>query len=292
MQFVTLNNGVKIPILGLGVLNIKDLKECQRVVEDALEVGYRLIDTAQAYANEEAVGAAIAASGLKREEIFITTKLFKKNTEDATKFAFDESCKKLKVDYVDLFLIHQPIGDLYAQWCAISALYKQKRIRAIGVSNFYPDRLVDFCMNNEIIPAINQFICNPFRQEIALQKIMQEYNIAYEAFSPFAQGKNNIFSNEVLSQIAKKHNKSIGQIILRWLIERNIIAIPKTAKKERMVENFKIFDFELDLEDKKQIATLETGNVGLNHRDPATIKWLNERKIGESLATSGDKLGK
>lgn len=290
---ITLNNGIKIPTLGLGVLNIRDLKECQRVVEDALSVGYRLIDTAQAYANEEAVGAALKATGIKREEVFITTKLFKTNSEDSVKKAFDESCKKLQVDYVDLFLIHQPIGDLYAQWRAMSALYKQKRIRAIGVSNFYPDRLVDFCMNNEVIPALNQFICNPFRQEVALQKTMQEYHIAYEAFSPFAQGKNGIFSNEILSQIAKKHNKTIAQVILRWLVERKIIAIPKTTSKKRMIENLSIFDFALDSKDKAQIATLEVGrSIGLNHQDPATIKWFNELKIGESVATSGKKLGK
>lgn len=290
MESLTLNNGIQMPMLGLGVLNIKDLKECQRVVEDAIEVGYRLFDTAQSYGNEAGIGAAIKATGIKREEIFMTTKLFKDYaTEDKVKAAFDESCKKLRVDYVDLFLIHQPINDLYGAWRAMSLLYKQKQIRAIGVCNFYADRLVDFCMNNEIIPAVNQCACNPFRQELELQKQCEEYHVAYEAFSPFAQGKNGIFSNKTLQKIAKKHKKSVAQVILRWLIERKIVAIPKTTQKERMRENLNIFDFRLDSHDKAQIASLEIGNVGLNHRDPAVIKWLNERKIGESLATSGKK---
>ncbi|WP_276882791.1 aldo/keto reductase [Campylobacter cuniculorum] len=285
MRTITLNNGVKMPVLGLGLLNIRDLKECQRVVEDALEVGYRLIDTAQAYANEEAVGAAIKASGIKREELFITTKLFREfATEQKAIPSFEQSCKKLGVDCVDLFLIHQPINDVYGAWRAMTKLYKEKRIRALGVSNFYPDKLVDFVMNNEITPAVNQFVCNPFRQELELAKLLQEYNITYEAFSPFAQGKNNIFSNEILAKIAKKHNKSIAQVILRWLFERNIVSIPKTTSKERMRENLNIFDFNLDESDRKQILTLNTGNVGINHQDPKMIKWLNERSIGESLA--------
>lgn len=290
---VQLNNGVAMPIIGLGVLNIQDSKECQRVIEDALEVGIRLFDTAQVYANEAEVGAAIKATGIKREEVFIITKLFREYaTEDKAQAAFDESCKKLQVDYVDLFLIHQPINDVYGSWREMSKLYRKKRIRAIGVSNFYPDRLVDFCLNNEIIPAVNQFVCNPFRQELELQKVMQEYKIAFNAFSPFAQGKNNIFSNEILNQIAKKYDKTIAQVILRWLIERNIVVIPKTTQKERMKENLNIFDFELDLNDKEQIASLDNGNVGLNHRDPAVVKWLNELKIGESLATAGARLKK
>lgn len=290
---VQLNNGIQMPIIGLGVLNIQDSKECQRVIEDALEVGIRLFDTAQVYANEAEVGAAIKATGIKREEVFITTKLFREYaTEDKARAAFDESCKKLQVDYVDLFLIHQPINDVYGSWREMSKLYRQKRIRAIGVSNFYPDRLVDFCLNNEITPAVNQFVCNPFRQELELQKVMQEYKIVFNAFSPFAQGKNNIFSNEILNQIAKKYDKTIAQVILRWLIERNIVVIPKTTQKERMRENLNIFDFELDLNDKEQIASLDNGNVGLNHRDPAVVKWLNELQIGKSLATAGERLKK
>ena len=287
MQTIILNNGVKMPILGFGMLNMPDLKECQRVVEEALELGYRLFDTSQIYGNEEALKAAIKASGIKREELFITTKIFKQNytTEARAKASFDESLKKLGSDYVDLFLIHQPVGDVYAAWRAMSELYKAGKIKAIGVSNFYPDRLVDFILNNEIKPAINQFVCNPFRQENELYELMKEYNVAFEAFSPFAQGKNNIFSNEILSQIAKKHNKSISQVILRWLIQRGIVAIPQSTKKERLKENLNIFDFSLDSEDKAKIATLNTGNVGINHRDPKMIKWLNEMKIGESLRT-------
>lgn len=293
MDFVTLNNGVKMPMIGLGLLNLRDLKECQRVIEDALEVGYTLFDTAQAYTNEAALGNALKATGVKRESVFITTKLFRSYaTEDAVKRAFDESAKKLQVEVVDLFLIHQPINDVYSQWRAMSELYKQKRIRAIGVSNFYPDRLVDFCMNNEIIPAVNQVVANPFRHNESLQETMKEFNVQMEAFAPFASGKNDIFKNQTLDKIAKKHDKSIAQVILRWLYERGIVSIPKSTNKERMRQNLSIFDFTLDKSDKAQIATLQVPNMGLNHQDPKTIKWLNELNIGDSAATAGHKMKK
>ncbi|NDJ27167.1 2,5-diketo-D-gluconic acid reductase [Campylobacter sp. MIT 12-8780] len=278
MKYITLNNGVKMPILGYGTFQITDLKEAQRCTEDALSVGYRSFDTAQAYSNEEALGAGFKASGVKREELFITTKLWVShaNEKDALK-AFETSMKKLGLDYLDLYLIHQPVNDVYGAWRAMSKLYKEGRIKAIGVSNFLPDRLVDFCMNNEIKPAVNQIECNPFHQRVDFQKLMGEYSVAVESWASFGEGKQNMFKNPTLLKIAQKHNKSVAQVILNWLIGRGIIVIPKTTRKERMIENFNVFDFELDSDDKVQIAKLEKGeSLFFNHADPAMVKYLNE----------------
>ncbi|ASQ31273.1 aldo/keto reductase [Campylobacter avium LMG 24591] len=279
MQTITLNNGVKMPILGYGVYQI-DAKETQRCVEDALEVGYRLIDTAQSYFNEEGVGAAIKASGIKREEIFVTTKLWVSYTnETKAKKAFDNSLKKLGLDYIDLYLIHQPFNDVYGAWRTMSKLYKDKKIRAIGVSNFYDDRLVDFCLNNEIKPALNQIECNPLHAQFQMQKLMKEYNVAMQSWASFGEGKNNMFSNPTIAKIGKKYNKTVAQVILRWLIQREIAVIPKTTRKERMLENFSVFDFTLDAKDMQTMASLDDKkSLFFDHRDPAMVKWLNEYK--------------
>ncbi|OQP49031.1 2,5-diketo-D-gluconic acid reductase [Niastella yeongjuensis] len=281
MQNVTLNNGVVMPILGFGVFQVTDLAECERSVLDAITTGYRLIDTAQSYGNEEAVGKAIKKSGVLREDLFITTKLWiQSNGYDGTKKAFENSLKRLQLDYLDLYLIHQPFGDVYGEWRAIQDLYKEGRIRAIGVSNFHPDRLIDLIIHNEIVPAVNQIETHPFHQQIETQKFLLENNVRIESWGPFAEGKNNIFGNDILLSIGKKHNKSIAQVILRWLTQRGVIAIPKSVRKERMEENFNIFDFELSSDDMEAIKTLDTkASLFFDHRDPAMVKWLGERKL-------------
>jgi len=281
MQKVKLNNGVEMPILGFGVFQVKDLEECERSVMDAIATGYRLIDTAESYGNEEAVGTAIRKSNVPRKELFITTKLFiKSNGYEGAKKAFENSLKRLQLDYLDLYLIHQPFGDVYGEWRAMQELYKDGRVRAIGVSNFYPDRLIDLIIYNEIIPAVNQVETHPFHQQIETQKLLKENNVQIESWGPFAEGKNNIFHNELLASIGKKHNKSIAQVVLRWLTQRGIIAIPKSVRKERMEENFNIFDFELTVEDMEAIKTLDTNaSLFFDHRDPAMVKWLGERKL-------------
>src|SRR5258706_5739244 len=281
MQTVKLNNGVKMPILGFGVFQVKDLEECERSVVDAIATGYRLIDTAQSYENEEAVGKAIKRSGVAREELFITTKLWiQSNGYEGTKKAFENSLKLLELDYLDLYLIHQPFGDVYGEWRAMQELYKEGRVRAIGVSNFHPDRLIDLIIHNEIIPAVNQVETHPFHQQIETQKFLHANNVQIESWGPFAKGKNNIFHNELLGSISKKYNKTIAQIILRWHTQRGIIAIPKSVRKERIKENFNIFDFELSVEDMEAIKTLDTKlSSFFDHRDPAMLKWLGERKL-------------
>src|SRR3954451_10692133 len=280
MRKVKLNNGVEMPILGFGVFQVKDLDECERSVIDAIQTGYRLIDTAQSYENEEAVGKAIKRSGVKREDLFITTKLWiQSNGYEGAKKAFEKSLKKLQLDYLDLYLIHQPFGDVYGEWRAMQDLYKEGRIRAIGVSNFHPDRLIDLIIHNEIVPAVNQVETHPFHQQIETQKFLQENNVQIESWGPFAEGKNNIFHNEVLTSIGTKHGKSVAQVILRWLTQRDIIVIPKSVRKERMAENFDIFGFELDAADLKSIAALDTGeSLFFDHRDPAMVKFLSEAK--------------
>jgi len=281
MQKIILNNGVEMPILGFGVFQVKDLDECERSVVDAINVGYRLIDTAQSYGNEEAVGKAIKNSSVSREELFITTKLWiQSNGYEGTKKAFEISLKRLQLDYLDLYLIHQPFGDIYGEWRAMQELHKEGRVRAIGVSNFHPDRLIDLIIHNEIIPAVNQVETHPFHQQIETQKFLQENNVQIESWGPFAEGKNNIFHNELLASIGKKHNKTIAQVILRWLTQRGIIAIPKSVRKERMEENFNSLDFELSAEDMEAIKTLDTNaTLFFDHRDPAMVKWLGERKL-------------
>ena len=282
MQTIKLNNGVKMPILGYGTYQIPN-NEVQRCVEDALSVGYRLIDTAQAYANEEGIGAAIKTAlngGIKRDELFIETKLWisHANQKDALN-AFDLSCKKLGVDYVDLYIIHQPYNDTYGAWRAMSKLHKEGKIRAIGVSNFYPDTITDFCMFNDITPAINQIELHPFFQKVDEQKINNDLGVAVQSWASFAEGQNSIFTNKVLKSIGEKYGKTTAQVILRWLIERNIAVIPKTTRLERMKENFAVFDFKLTQEDRAKIAKLDTGKTQfIDHRDPERVKWLANYK--------------
>ena len=278
MQYSTLNDGNKMPILGFGVFQV-DPKEAQRCVEDAISVGYRSIDTAKAYFNEESVGAAIKtalAGGLKREELFITTKLWISDAgEERALKAFDASMKKLGLDYLDLYLIHQPYGDIYGSWRAMSRLKKEGRIRSIGVSNFYADRIVDLCENSGVIPAVNQLECHPFYQRETLKRTLEDYGIAFESWASFAEGKNDIFKNAVLSGIGEKYGKSSAQVILRWLIQRGIIVIPKSVKIERMRQNFDIFDFALAPDDMAAIAALDTDKtLFFDHDDPERVKWI------------------
>ena len=275
---VTLNNGVQMPLLGFGVFQIADLAECERAVSDALSVGYRLLDTAASYGNEEAVGNAIKRSGVPREELFITTKLWLNDAGyDKTRRAFERSLQRLQLDRLDLYLIHQPIGDVYGAWRAMEELYREGRIRAIGVSNFHPDRVMDFLMHHEVRPAVNQIETHPFHQQVEAQKFLRENGIQMESWGPFAEGKNDIFHNALLKSIADNHGKSIAQVVVRWLTQRGIVAIPKSVKKERMAENFKIFDFQLTDDEMRSIATLDTGTSSFfDHRDPAMVKWLSE----------------
>jgi diketogulonate reductase-like aldo/keto reductase len=281
MEKVKLNNGVEMPILGFGVFQVTDLAECERSVVDAIETGYRLIDTAQSYGNEEAVGSAIKKSGIKREELFITTKLWiQSNGYEGTKKAFEKSLKKLQLDYLDLYLIHQPYGDVYGEWRALQELYEEGKVRAIGVSNFHPDRLIDLIIHNEMVPAVNQVETHPFHQQVETQKFLQENNVQIESWGPFAEGKNNLFKNELLSSIGKKYNKSVAQVVLRWLTQRGVVAIPKSVRRRRMEENFNIFDFKLNDEDMNAIKELDTNaSLFFDHRDPAMVKWLGERKL-------------
>ena len=278
MQYLILNDGNKMPILGYGVYQVEPA-EAQRCVEDAIGVGYRLIDTAQAYRNEEGVGAAVKtaiAGGVKREELFITTKLWVSDvSEDRALKAFDASMKKLGLDYLDLYLIHQPYSDTYGAWRAMSRLKKEGRIRSIGVSNFYADRIVDLCENSGVIPAVNQLECHPFFQREALKRVLDGYGITFESWASFAEGKNDIFKNAVLSGIGEKYGKSAAQVILRWLIQRGIIVIPKSVKIERMKQNFDIFDFTLSPDDMAAIATLDTDKtLFFDHRDAERVKWI------------------
>lgn len=281
MQNVKLNNRIEMPILGFGVFQVKDLTECERSVYDAIQTGYRLIDTAASYLNEEAVGKAIKRSGVARDKLFITTKLWiQSNGYEGTKKAFENSLKKLQLDYLDLYLIHQPFGDVYGEWRAMQDLYKEGKIRAIGVSNFQPDRLIDLIIHNEIVPAVNQVETHPFHQQVETQKFLQENNVQIESWGPFAEGKNNLFHNELLASIGKKYNKTIAQVVIRWLTQRSIVAIPKSVRKERMEENFNSLDFELSAEDMEAIKTLDTNaSLFFDHRDPAMVKWLGERKL-------------
>ena len=285
MQTVKLNNGIEMPILGFGVFQVTDLAECERSVLDAIETGYRLIDTAQSYMNEEAVGKAIKSSGVPREELFITTKLWiHSNGYEAAKKSFEASLKKLQLDYLDLYLIHQPFGDVYGAWRAMQELYKEGKVKAIGVCNFQSDRLIDLIVHNEITPAINQIETHPFHQQIEAQKFLQENGVQMQSWGPFAEGKNDLFTNELLTTIGKKYNKSVAQVVLRWLTQRGIVVIPKSVRKQRMEENFNSLDFELTTEDMEAIKTLDTkASLFFDHRDPAMVKWLGERKLEYEL---------
>jgi diketogulonate reductase-like aldo/keto reductase len=259
MEYITLNNGVKMPMLGFGVFQIPEHKDAVQAVNDALETGYRLIDTAAAYFNEEAVGEAVSQSGINRSELFITTKLWvQDHGYDNTLRAFDTSMKKLKLDVLDLYLIHKPYGDYYGSWRAMERLYKEGRIRAIGVTSFWNERLADLFTHNEIIPAVNQIETNVWLQQTEAHDFMEKHNIVHEAWSPFAEGNNNVFKNDLLEQIARKHNKTTAQIMLRWLLQRNIPVIPKSSHKDRIISNFDIFDFKLDKEDLLNIQKLDT----------------------------------
>ena len=281
MQYIKLNNGLEIPVLGYGVFQITDPAECERCVVDAIQTGYSHIDTAASYQNEEAVGRGITQSGVAREKLFITTKLWiQSNGYEGALRAFENSLKRLQLDYIDLYLIHQPFGDVYGEWRAMEELYQQGKVRAIGVSNFLPDRIMDLMIHNKITPAINQIEANPFHQQIDTQQFLRDNSIQIEAWAPFAEGRNNIFQNECLLSIAAKHKKSVAQVILRWLLQRGIVALSKTTSKERMIENISAFDFELSAEDMAAITTLDTKTSSFfDHRDPEKVKWLGERKL-------------
>jgi len=281
MQKVILNNGVQIPILGFGVFQVTDAEVCERSVYEAVQAGYRLIDTAASYLNEEAVGRAIKSSGVTREELFVTTKLWIQDAGyESTKKAFEKSLKRLQLDTLDLYLIHQPYGDVYGSWRAMEELYREGKIKAIGLSNFQPDRVMDLILHNEVVPAVNQIETHPFNQQIETQKFLQDNNVQIESWGPFAEGKNNIFQNELLLSIAGKYQKTVAQVILRWLTQRGVVVIPKSVRKERMVENFSIFDFELSSEDMDAIKALDTKvSSFFDHRDPAMVKWLGTRKL-------------
>ncbi len=281
MKNVKLNNGVEMPILGFGVFQMNDAAECEQSVIDAIQAGYRLIDTAASYMNEEAVGRAIKNSGVPREELFITTKLWVQDAGyENTKKSFQRSLDKLQLDYLDLFLIHQPYGDVHGSWRAMEELYKAGKVRAIGVSNFHPDRVMDIIMFNEIAPAVNQVETHPFNQQIDNQKFLTDNGVQIESWGPFAEGRNNLFQNELLGSIASKYNKSIAQVVLRWLTQRGVVVIPKSVRKERIIENFNIFDFELSAEDMEAIVSLDTKtSLFFDHRDPEIIKWMGSRKL-------------
>lgn len=281
MQTVELNNGVQMPILGFGVFQVPDPAECERSVLAAIKAGYRLIDTAAAYLNEEAVGRAIKASGVPRQELFITTKLWVQDASyEGAKRGFETSMQKLGLDYLDLYLLHQPYGDVYGAWRALEELYHAGRIRAIGVSNFAPDRLMDFLVHQAVKPAVNQVETHPFHQQVAEQQFMVDHGVQIEAWGPFAEGKNDLFTNELLQGIAARHHKTVAQVVLRWLLQRGVVAIPKSVKPERMAENFRIFDFELSEEDMEAIKQLDSKTSAFfDHRDPNMVKWISERKI-------------
>ena len=272
-----------MPTLGFGVFQVSDLAECERSVIQAIETGYRLIDTAASYQNESAVGEGIKKSGIDRKELFVTTKLWVQDaTYEGAKIAFQRSLDKLQLDYLDLYLIHQPYYDVHGAWRAMEELYELGKVKAIGISNFHPDRVMDLMIHNKIKPAVNQIEIHPFNQQIEAQAFLKENDIQIESWGPFAEGKNNIFQNEVLTKIAQKHGKTVGQIILRWLTQRGIVAIPKTVRKERMEENFNCLDFVLTPEEMAAIIPLDTKTSSFfDHRDPAMVKWLGERKMPE-----------
>lgn len=280
MQTVTLNNGVKMPILGYGVFQIP-AAETEQAVTDALAAGYRLLDTAAVYGNEEAVGAAIAASGIPRDELFITTKLWIQDTGDqATVQAFDASLNRLGLDYLDLYLIHQPYGDVYGAWRAMQYLYRQGRVRAIGVSNFYPDRLIDLIAHHEIVPAVNQVETHPYFQRADYQQLMADHGVQIEPWGPFAEGRNDFFTDPTLTAIAEQHDVSVAQVALRWLIQRGVVAIPKSVRPERMAQNLDVFGFELNNDQMTTIAGLDTDtSIAFDHRDPAMVTRMTSVRL-------------
>ncbi|QIP88097.1 aldo/keto reductase [Streptomyces sp. Tu 2975] len=281
MQHVTLNNGVEMPILGFGVYQIPP-EETERAVSEALAAGYRLLDTAAAYGNEEAVGRAVRSSGIPREDLFVTTKLWVQDApaQENARRAFETSLAKLGLDHVDLYLMHQPYGDVYGQWRAMEDLNREGLAKAIGVANFYPDRLIDLILNNEITPAVNQIETHPFFQRAADQDLMRERGVQIQSWGGFAEGKNNLFTDPLLSGIGAEHGKSVAQVVLRWLVQRGVVAIPKSVRAERMAENIDVFDFELTGDQMAAITTLDTGSsLFFDHRDPAMVDWLGKRRV-------------
>jgi len=282
MQKVKLNNGLEMPILGFGVFQMTKAGECEEAVHEAIRTGYRLIDTAASYGNETEVGKAIKRSGVAREDLFLTTKLWIEQTGyENTKKAFEKSLKNLQSEYLDMYLIHQPYGDVHGSWRAMEELYREGKIRAIGVSNFQPDRLMDLIVFNKVVPAVNQIETHPFNQQTETAHFLKANGVQIESWGPFAEGRNNLFQNEVLVSLAGKHKKSVAQIVLRWLIQRGVVVIPKSIRKERMIENFNVFDFELTTEDMDLIVSLDTKkSLFFDHRDPEIIKWFASRKLG------------
>jgi 2,5-diketo-D-gluconate reductase A len=280
MKTVTLNNGVQMPILGFGVYQIPE-DQTEQAVSDALAAGYRSLDTAAAYQNEEAVGRAIRNSGIARDELFITTKLWIQDPgEENTKRAFETSLKRLGLDSIDLYLMHQPYGDYYSQWRAMQDLHKEGLVRAIGVSNFHSDRLMDLITHNDIAPAVNQIETHPFYQRQADQEFMREHGVQHESWGPFAEGKNNLFSDATLTSIATAHGKSVAQVVLRWLIQRNVVVIPKSVRPDRMAENLDVFDFELSSGEMALIAAMDTqASLFFDHRDPQMVSFLGQRRV-------------
>lgn len=283
MNTVTLNNGVAMPVLGLGVYQIDDASLCEQIVRDALRAGYRLIDTAAAYGNEEAVGRAVKRSGVPREDIFITTKVWVQDFGyEKTKRAVAASLEKLDMAYVDLVLLHQQLSDYYGSWRALQELCRQGTVRAIGVSNFYPDRLADLCENADILPAVNQIECHPFYQRAYDLDVMNKLRVAPMAWGPFAEGGHDIWNNPILKKIAAKHGKTVAQVALRFTLQRGVIVIPKTVHKDRLIENMAVWDFELDGEDISQIAALDTGRTEIiDHLTVHMVQFLNRHKIHE-----------
>jgi diketogulonate reductase-like aldo/keto reductase len=281
MQHVALNNGVEMPQLGFGVFQITDAAACEQSVVDAIETGYRLIDTAASYLNEDAVGRGIRRSGIARKELFVTTKLWiQRNGYEGTVSAFERSMKRLQLDYLDLYLIHQPFGDVYGEWRAMEDLYRAGKVRAIGVANFHPDRIMDLIIHNNVVPAVNQIEVNPFLQQSDTQQFLRANQVQPEAWAPFAEGRNHIFENPTLQAVARKHNKSVAQVILRWLMQRGIVVLSKSVRKERMAENFNVLDFDLSTDDVAAIAALDTGTSSFfDHRDPEKVKWLGTRQL-------------
>lgn len=281
MECTILNNGVKMPMEGFGVFQMRDPRECEQAVLDAVSVGYRLIDTAASYGNEEAVGAALKKCGACREDLFITTKLWVSDSSyEGAKKAYETSMKKLGLEYLDLYLLHQPMGDYYGAWRALEELYKDGRIRAIGVCNFYPHVLADFCETVEVLPMVNQVELHPFFQQENALKIMRDYEVTPEAWGPFAEGKHGIFSHPILTEIGAKYGKTAAQVALRWNIQRGVVVIPKSTHRERMEQNFDVWNFELTDEDMSKIAPLDIGRSEIvNHFDPNFVRALHGRKL-------------